>query len=155
WRWRGSRRRQSRSAPGQERAGGQLQSTSLASSVGCATQARSIIGNGTTSSSAQACGRQPRKYDRRQMISDHHEQRRLRWGSPMIKRGLILGLVLLTLAHTAPAQDMMRHVDLTSPEMTSAEMTRAEVETALAAATAERPADFTGKKLSGLDLSGL
>src|SRR3984893_6433133 len=54
----------------------------------------------------------------------------------------------------AAAQDMMRHVDLTSPEMTTAEMTRADVVASIAAA---RPAsvDFTGKKLSGLDLSGL
>ncbi len=53
----------------------------------------------------------------------------------------------------AAAQDMMRHVDLTSPEMVSAEMTREEVEAMLAAATAATPADFSGKRLSGLDLS--
>ena len=40
-----------------------------------------------------------------------------------------LGVGLL--AVTATAQDMMRHVDLSSPEMVSAEMTRAEVEAAL------------------------
>ena len=54
-----------------------------------------------------------------------------------------LGLALATM--TATAQDMMRHVDLSSPDMVSAEMTRGEVETALAAATAAAPADFTGK----------
>ena len=64
-----------------------------------------------------------------------------------------LGLVLVTM--TATAQDMMRHIDLSSPDMVSAEMTRGEVEAALAAATATAPADFTGKRLSGLDLSGL
>jgi hypothetical protein len=49
------------------------------------------------------------------------------------------------------AQDMMRHLDLTSPDMVSAEMTRADVEAALAS----HQTDFTGKRLSGLDLSGL
>src|SRR5580704_5030637 len=53
------------------------------------------------------------------------------------------------------AQDMMRNVDLSSPEMTTAEMTRAQVEAAVAAAAPSRAADFTGKRLSGLDLSGL
>jgi hypothetical protein len=60
-----------------------------------------------------------------------------------------LGLGLL--AVTATAQDMMRHVDLTSPDMVSADMTRADVEAALAAATVAAPADFTGKRLSSLD----
>ena len=64
-----------------------------------------------------------------------------------------LGLGLI--AMTATAQDMMRHIDLSSPDMVSAEMTRGEVEAALAAATIAAPADFTGKRLSGLDLSGL
>src|SRR6202048_92813 len=64
---------------------------------------------------------------------------------------LCLGLI----AMTATAQDMMRHVDLSSPDMVSAEMTRTEVESALARATVAAPADFTGKRLSGLDLSGL
>ena len=64
-----------------------------------------------------------------------------------------LGLGLL--AVTASAQDMMRHLDLSSPDMVSAEMTRMEVEAALAKATIVAPADFTGKRLSGLDLSGL
>ena len=51
----------------------------------------------------------------------------------------------------ARAQDMMRYLDLTSPDMVSAEMTRADVEAALAS----HQTDFTGKRLSGLDLSGL
>ena len=50
---------------------------------------------------------------------------------------------------------MMRDVDLSSPDMVSAETTRAEVEAALATATIAAPADFTGKRLSGLDLSRL
>jgi hypothetical protein len=62
-----------------------------------------------------------------------------------------LGMFGLVLAASAAAQDMMRHVDLTSPEMTAAEMTRAEVEAAIAAGTSTQPADFTGKRLSGLD----
>jgi hypothetical protein len=45
----------------------------------------------------------------------------------------------------ARAQDMMRHLDLTSPDMVSAEMTRADVEAALAS----HQTDFTGKRLSG------
>src|SRR5258708_14235836 len=64
-----------------------------------------------------------------------------------------LGLGLL--AATAQAQNMMRNVDLSSPDMVSAETTRAEVEAALATATVAAPADFTGKRLSGLDLSRL
>ena len=41
--------------------------------------------------------------------------------------GATLGLALLTV--TAMAQDMMRGVDLSSPDMVSAEMTRTQVET--------------------------
>src|SRR6476620_12451797 len=59
-----------------------------------------------------------------------------------------LGMFSLVSAAPAAAQDMMRHIDLTSPEMTSAEMTRADVEAVIAAATSDQPADFTGKKLS-------
>jgi hypothetical protein len=55
----------------------------------------------------------------------------------------------------AMAQDMMRGVDLSSPDMVSAETTRGEIEAALTAATVAAPADFTGKKLSSRDLSGL
>src|ERR1700694_2092725 len=64
-----------------------------------------------------------------------------------------LGLGLIAI--TATAQDMMRHVDLSAPDMVSAEMTRGEVEAALTMATVAAPADFTGKRLSGFDLSGL
>jgi hypothetical protein len=53
-----------------------------------------------------------------------------------------LALNLGLIAMTAAAQDMMRHVDLSSPDMVSAEMTRGEVEAALAAATVAAPADF-------------
>ena len=50
---------------------------------------------------------------------------------------ITLGLGLV--AMTATAQDMMRDVDLSSPDMVSAEMTRAEVEAVLAATTATAP----------------
>ena len=43
-------------------------------------------------------------------------------------RTAALGLGLL--AVTATAQDMMRHIDLSSPDMVSAEMTRGEIEAA-------------------------
>ena len=61
-------------------------------------------------------------------------------GPALLGLGIGLGLV----AMTAAAQDMMRHVDLSSPDMVAAEMTRAEVEATLAAATSAAPADFTG-----------
>jgi hypothetical protein len=69
-------------------------------------------------------------------------------------RSIVAGGVL-AFAATAFAQDLMRHVDLSSPEMTSAEMTRAEVEAVLASGKSGVPVDLSGKKLSGLDLSGL
>ena len=64
-------------------------------------------------------------------------------------------IAMFGLASAIPgaSQDMMHHVDLTSPEMASAEMTRADVEAAIASATSLKPADLTGKKLAGLDLS--
>ena len=65
-----------------------------------------------------------------------------------------LGMFGLVMAIPAAAQNMMQHVDLTSPEMTAAEMTRPDVEAMVAAANLTQPADFTGRKLSGLDLSG-
>jgi uncharacterized protein YjbI with pentapeptide repeats len=64
---------------------------------------------------------------------------------------LSLGLI----AMTAMAQDMMRGVDLSSPDIVSAEMTRGDTAAALTTATVAVPADFTGKRLSSLDLSGL
>jgi uncharacterized protein YjbI with pentapeptide repeats len=72
------------------------------------------------------------------------------------RRAFIAGLgsaaaMALAFVGQVRAQDLMRYLDLTSPDMTSAEMTRAEVKTALAS----HETDFTGKKLSGLDLSGL
>ena len=48
-----------------------------------------------------------------------------------MKRSIVtaaLGFALVTM--TATAQDMMRHIDLSSPDMVSAEMTRGEVEAA-------------------------
>jgi hypothetical protein len=51
------------------------------------------------------------------------------------------GMFGLVFVAPAAAQNMMQHVDLTSPEMTAAEMTRAEVEAVIAAATSTQPAD--------------
>ena len=73
-----------------------------------------------------------------------------------VKRAIgtaVFGLGLA--AMSAVAQDMMRYIDLSAPEMVSAEMTRGDVERALKTTRAEAPTDFTGKRLSGLDLSGL
>src|SRR5688572_6628916 len=53
----------------------------------------------------------------------------------------------------ALAQDMMQHVDLSSPQMTEAEMSRDELLAMIqAGGSAEQP-DLSGKRLSGLDLS--
>ena len=77
-------------------------------------------------------------------------------GSPMrlIEGALALAIAFFPIC-AADAQDAMRGLHLTSPDMTMAEMTRAEVEAALKAASGRRGADFSGKRLSGLDLSGL
>src|SRR4029077_1316553 len=48
---------------------------------------------------------------------------------------------LAAIVGPASAQDMMRYLDLSSPDMTEAEMTRADVEATLAAADKEHPAD--------------
>ena len=45
--------------------------------------------------------------------------------------------------HDAMAQDMIRGVDLSSPDMVPAEITRGDIEAALATATLAAPADFT------------
>jgi hypothetical protein len=71
----------------------------------------------------------------------------------MIRASIWIGSIgIFGLASAIPgaAQGMMQHVDLASPEMTSAEMTRTDVEAAIASATSLHPADFTGKKLSGV-----
>src|ERR1700745_3313746 len=76
----------------------------------------------------------------------------------MIRASIRIGaMAMFGLASAIPgaSQDMMHHVELTSPEMASAEMTRADVEAAIASATSLKPADLAGKKLSGLDLSSL
>jgi uncharacterized protein YjbI with pentapeptide repeats len=54
--------------------------------------------------------------------------------------------------HAVLAQDMLRHLDLSSPKYTSAELTRADIETAIASG---QKLDFSNKSLNGLDLSGL
>ena len=59
----------------------------------------------------------------------------------------------------AVAQDMLRYVDLNSPDMSTSEMTRDEVDAALKAqpqgGADQHAADLQGKRLSRLDLSGL
>ena len=66
---------------------------------------------------------------------------------------------LLVHPHDAVSQDLLRYVDLNSPEMSTSEMTRAEVDELLKAVPQgpgdQRSADLEGKRLSHLDLSGL
>src|SRR5258708_29615290 len=65
---------------------------------------------------------------------------------------------LLVHPHDAVSQDLLRYVDLNSPEMSTSEMTRTEVDALLKAARGpgdQRSADLEGKRLSHLDLSGL
>src|SRR5260370_27345024 len=72
---------------------------------------------------------------------------------------LVSMAALLVHPYDAVSQDLLRYVDLNSPEMSTSEMTRTEVD-ALLKAAAQRPADqrsadLEGKRLSHLDLSGL
>lgn len=55
----------------------------------------------------------------------------------------------------APAQDMMRHVDLSTPDMVQAEMSRDQIAAAAARVSPDKPLDLSGRMLNGLDLSGL
>ena len=57
--------------------------------------------------------------------------------------------------YTALAQDMIQYLDLKSDDFTKADMTRGDIEAALAAAGPSGIVDLTGKRLNGLDLSGL
>src|ERR1700733_9234239 len=72
---------------------------------------------------------------------------------------LVLIAALLVHPFDAVSQDLLRYVDLNSPEMSTSEMTRAEVDELLKAAPQgpgdQRSADLEGKRLSHLDLSGL
>ena len=68
-------------------------------------------------------------------------------------RWTMLAAAASLLTPPAYTQDMMRHVDLSSPMFSSAGMTRAEVEASLKVAPAGM--DFSDKSLNGLDLSGL
>ena len=61
-------------------------------------------------------------------------------------RRTILAAAACLCSPPAYTQDMMRHVDLSSPMFASAEMTRAEVEASLTAAHGR--ADFSGKSLN-------
>jgi len=53
-----------------------------------------------------------------------------------------LGLLIARAQAQTLAQDMMRDIDLSSPDMVAAEMTRAEVEATLSAATVCRTRGF-------------
>jgi BTB/POZ domain-containing protein KCTD9 len=53
------------------------------------------------------------------------------------------------------AQDLMQYLDLKSDEFTKADLTRADVEQTIAAAGPGGGADFSGKRLNRLDLTGL
>lgn len=68
---------------------------------------------------------------------------------------MLAAVVLVAVAEPASAQSMMRHLDFSSPDMTGADFAREEVAAKLAAASPDEPADFTRKRLNGLDLSGL
>ena len=72
-----------------------------------------------------------------------------------VSTAALAAALLAALPVATLGQDMMRHVNLSSPAMTEAELTRAQVEARLAAATADKPADFTNASLNGLDLSAL
>ena len=78
----------------------------------------------------------------------------IKYDKSIAHRGIALAAALsLAPPGAAIAQDMMRHVDLASPEMVSAEMTRDDL-AAMVRAAAGKPLDLTGKRLSGLDLAG-
>ena len=71
--------------------------------------------------------------------------------------GRLARLLAALLLLTAPvaAQDMMDHVDLSSPRMSAAELSRADVEALIARAGPGQPVVLTDRSLNGLDLSGL
>src|SRR5260370_17637361 len=72
---------------------------------------------------------------------------------------LVSMAALLVHPSNAVSQDLLRYVDLNSPEMSTSEMTRAEVDALLKAAPQgpgeQRSADLEGKRLPHLDLSAL
>jgi len=68
---------------------------------------------------------------------------------------LLGALVSLFWASAGFAQDMMRHVDLSSPAFTQAELSRADIEQKLAGLKQGETLDLAAKALNGLDLSGL
>src|SRR5215207_2288287 len=73
-------------------------------------------------------------------------------GTYMLAVRAIFAFSALIVSSGSLGQDMMRHVDLTSPEMTQAEVTRADVEILIQNSA---PVDLSNRRLSGLDLSGL
>src|SRR5260370_37931975 len=72
---------------------------------------------------------------------------------------LVSMAALLVHPYDAVSQDLLRYVDLNSPEMSTSEMTRTEGDALLKAAAQgpadQRSADLEGQRLSHLDLSGL
>ena len=73
------------------------------------------------------------------------------WLAKMI---IATAMLAWAMPHVAPAQDMLRYLDLKSDDFTKAEMTRAEIEAALAS-DPDKLVDLSGKRLNGIDLSGL
>lgn len=69
-----------------------------------------------------------------------------------VTRSLVAGAVLFAQASEPAAQDLMDHVDMSSPEMTEAELTRDELLSILANASSALPVDLRSKRLSGLNL---
>ena len=65
----------------------------------------------------------------------------------------IVAFTFIFIAGEGRTQDLLKGLDLSSPEMTEAEMTREEIEAALEAS--DDVLDLTGKHLNGLDLSDL
>lgn len=68
---------------------------------------------------------------------------------------VITAATLLVQPNRVAGQDVMDHVDMSSPEMTESELTREELLTMLARASADEPIDLSSKRLSGLDLSNI
>lgn len=69
---------------------------------------------------------------------------------------LLIGSSLLFCSNDrASGQDVMDHVDMSSPEMTESELTREDLLAVLSVASRDGRIDLTSKRLSGLDLRGV
>jgi uncharacterized protein YjbI with pentapeptide repeats len=73
----------------------------------------------------------------------------------LLRAALSAAVLACAMPGAAPAQDMLRFLDLKSDDFAKAEITRAEIEAALAATPPTTPLDLSGRRLNGLDLSGL